>query len=101
MLYYLDDDNLINPNLYILLDIIDNNQIYTFNQSNRLKGNKPFVGIIDTGMCILPYNLCNNIRWVLNKYDADGIYIEECVNKNKNKHVYVNNDLCYYNKLTF
>jgi hypothetical protein len=36
LLYYLDDDNIIHPDLYNLLDFIDNT-IYTFNQYNRIK----------------------------------------------------------------
>jgi hypothetical protein len=35
-IYYLDDDNIIHPDLYNLLDFIDNT-IYTFNQYNRIK----------------------------------------------------------------
>ncbi len=34
-LYYLDDDSIIHPNLYKLLDNIDNNKIYTFNQYDK------------------------------------------------------------------
>ena len=48
-------------------------------------------------MVIIPYNLCKDIRWILHKYEADGFYIKECYEKNKDKHIYVNNDLCYYN----
>lgn len=99
IIYYLDDDNVIHPNFYKLLNIIDNNKIYTFNQYNRIKGNNINVCKIDTAMVILPYKLCSNIRWILNKYESDGFYIKECYDKNKNQHVYVDNDLCYYNKI--
>lgn len=51
-------------------------------------------------MVIIPYKLCKNEKWILNKYGADGYYFESCYKKNKNAHVYVNNDLCYYNKIT-
>ena len=51
-------------------------------------------------MFIVPYKLCTNIKWIEHKYDADGYYIEECYKNNINKHVFVDNDLCYYNKLT-
>ena len=37
LMYYLDDDNIIHPNFYKLLNIIDNNKIYTFNQSNNIR----------------------------------------------------------------
>ena len=99
LLYYLDDDNIIHQNIYRLLNIIDNNKIYTFNQYNRIKGDNINVGMIDTAMIIIPYNLCKNVKWILDKYDADGYYIKECYDKNKNIHTYVDNDLCYYNKL--
>jgi hypothetical protein len=99
LLYYLDDDNILHPNIYRLLNIIDNNKIYTFNQSNGIKGNNIVVNWIDTAMCIIPYKLCKNEKWILDYYNADGYYITECYNKNKNLHVYLDNDLCYYNKL--
>jgi len=98
LLYYLDDDNIIHPDLYKLLNIIDN-KIYTFNQLNGIKGNNVMVNHIDTAMVIIPYNLCKDISWVKFQYNADGYYIEECYNKNKDLHVYVDNALCYYNKI--
>lgn len=100
LIYYLDDDNIIHPNLYKLLNIINNDKIYTFNQYNRLNGDNINVGSIDTAMFIIPYNLCKNVRWILPNYDADGYYIKECYNENKNIHIYVDNDLCYYNKIS-
>lgn len=98
-IYYLDDDNIIHPSLYNLLNIMDNNNMYTFNQTNRLKGNNINVCCIDTAMFIIDYNLCKNITWINDKYNADGHYITACYNTNKNNHIYVDNDLCYYNKL--
>lgn len=97
LIYYLDDDNIFHPNIYKLLNIIDNDKMYTFNQYNRIKGNNINVGRIDTAMFIMPYKLCKNIQWILDKYDADGYYIVECYNRNKNIHIFVDNDLCYYN----
>lgn len=99
LLYYLDDDNIIHPNIYKLLNIIDNNRLYTFNQFNRIKGNNISLNHIDTAMFIIPYNLCKNIKWILDKYEADGYYIEECYNNNKNVHVFIDNNLCYYNNI--
>lgn len=99
-LYYLDDDNIIHPHLYRLLNIIDNTKLYTFNQFNRLKGDNVLPGYIDTACLLIPYKLCNDITWLLDKYDADGIYIKECYNRNMKVHTFVDNDLCYYNYLT-
>ena len=99
LIYYLDDDNIFHPDMYKLLNIIDNDKMYTFNQYNRINGNNINVGKIDTAMVIIPYKLCKNVKWILNKYEADGYYIKECYDENKNIHIYVDNDLCYYNKI--
>ena len=99
LLYYLDDDNIIHPHLYKLLNIIDNTKIYTFNQYKRIRGDTIRVNFIDTAMVVLPYKLCRDVFWILDKYNADGFYIVECYNKNKNTHIFVDNDLCYYNKI--
>jgi SAM-dependent methyltransferase len=103
ILYFLDDDNIIHPSLYKLLDIVDKNKVYTFNQSrlsnNVLKGDNITIGNIDTAMMLIDYSLCSSIRWENNRYDADGLYITTCYNQNQDKHIYVDNVLCYYNKL--
>jgi hypothetical protein len=100
LLYYLDDDNILHPDIYKLLNIIDNTKMYTFNQMNRIKGNNIKISKIDSAMFIIPYNLCNNINWKLDIYSADGYYIIDCYEQNKQNHVFVDNDLCYYNKIT-
>lgn len=108
-LYYLDDDNIIHPDLYKLLDIIEDNKIYTFNQKrpidvypyvDLLKGNDVDLFKIDTAMFLIDYRLCKNISWILDKYNADGYYIKESYEKNKESHIYVNNELSYYNEIT-
>jgi hypothetical protein len=45
------------------------------------------------------FNLCKNIKWKLDVYEADGYYIKECYENNKDEHVYIDQDLCYYNFL--
>jgi hypothetical protein len=99
LLYYLDDDNIIHPNFYRLMNIIENNKMYTFNQINRLKGNNIKLTFIDTAMFIIDYNLCKNIKWINDKYEADYHYIKDCYNNNKNNYIFIDNDLCYYNNL--
>lgn len=100
LLYYLDDDNIVHPHLYQLLNIIDPTKMYTFNQHNRIKGNNIDVGNIDTAMMLIPYRLCHTFDWIVDKYDADGYYIKKCYDNNKNSHIFVDNNLCYYNKLS-
>jgi len=108
-LYYLDDDNIIHKDFYKLLDVIEENKIYTFNQKrpvyvypyvDLLKGNNIELFKIDTAMFLIDYRLCKNINWILDKYNADGYYIKECYEKNIQSHVYVDNELSYYNKIT-
>lgn len=64
-----------------------------------MKVNNINVSHIDTAMCLIPYNLCKNIKWIEDKYDADGYYIKDCYEQNKDKHIFIDNDLCYYNNL--
>lgn len=99
MLYYLDDDNVMHPSIYPLLKIIDNTKLYTFNQENRIKGDVVEVGRIDTAMCLIPYALCKDVQWIPQLYAADGYYIKECYQKIKEHHIYIDKDLCYYNKI--
>jgi SAM-dependent methyltransferase len=101
-LYFLDDDNLIHPELYKLLDIIEKDKLYTFNQIRYpnlelLKGNEIKETKIDTAMILISYNLCKNIKWNLYEYGADFRYINECYNQNKEKWIYINNVLAYHN----
>ena len=79
-----------------------NNTIYTFNQYNRIKGNNINVGYIDTAMVIIPFILCTNIKWKLDIYEADGYYIKECIDNNRDKHVCIDVVvIIFYNKYVF
>ncbi len=50
-------------------------------------------------MFLIPFSLCKEIEWIFDKYNADGYYIIECYIKNKKNHIYVDNELAYYNKI--
>ena len=50
-------------------------------------------------MFLIDFNLCKSIRWIEDKYDADGYYIKNCYLNNKYNWIYVNNELSYYNYL--
>ena len=108
-IYYLDDDNLIHPELYNLLNEIKSNKIYTFDQKRPtniypykelLKGDDIRLYNIDTAMILIDYNLCKDIKWIEDKYIADGIYIMECYIRNKSNWIYINKCLSFYNALT-
>jgi hypothetical protein len=102
-IYYLDDDNIIHPVLYKLSLL--KNKIYTFNQITkenklRLKGNNIKPDYIDSAMFLVYYPLVKDILWILDKYNADGYYIEQCYLNNIDKWIYVDKNFCYYNFLT-
>lgn len=98
-LYYLDDDNVMHRDLYKLFDIIDDGKLYTFDQEKGLVGRSITINQIDTAMFLIDFKLCKKVRWVLNVYAADFFYINECYSQNKDKWIYVNNELCTYNPL--
>ncbi len=33
---------------------------------------------------------------MLDVYEADGYYMKDCIDSNRDKHVYLDQDLCYY-----
>ena len=84
--------------MYNLLNYIDNNTINSFDQYNRIKGNNINIGYIDTAMVIIPFNLWNK-KGLLDVYEADGYYIKDCIDSNRDKHVYIDQDLWHYNFL--
>ena len=99
MVYYLDDDNIIHPDLYKLMNIVNPTYLYTFNQMDRIKGKEIKMGKIDTAMFLSHYSMIKGIKWERKNYNADGVYIETLNSNNPGVHVYVNNDLSYYNYL--
>jgi glycosyltransferase involved in cell wall biosynthesis len=108
-IYFLDDDNIMHPEIYNLFDCLEDNKIYTFNQKRPanifpfkdvLKGNNIEVYKIDSAMFLIDYNLCKNIEWSIEKYNADGFYIVDCYNSNKDAWIFINNILAYYNILS-
>jgi hypothetical protein len=54
---------------------------------------------MDTAMAKIPFNLCKNQIWKLDAFEADGYYIKECYDNNRDKDACIVEDLCYYNKL--
>jgi hypothetical protein len=98
-IYFLDDDNYIHPSFYKLINHLEPGNIYTFNQENKLKGNKILPCCIDTAMFLIDFDLMKGIEWKNDVYEADGLFISEIYNKYPEKWIYVNNTLCYYNKI--
>lgn len=98
-LYFLDDDNMIHPDLFLIIPFLRDHTIYTFNQENRLKGDCIKIGHIDTAMFLVDFRSVSKQRWSPDVYAADGIYIENCFKKNPKNWVFIDNDLSTYNRL--
>jgi hypothetical protein len=103
-IYFLDDDNIIHPEFWNIVECIDDNYFYTFDQLRNkrgliLHGNNITVGRIDTAMFLVPKKMFEDISWVHDRYEADGIFITTIHSKYKDSHKYINKIACYYNFL--
>ena len=103
-IYFLDDDNIIHPKFWSIIDSLDGNKYYTFNQIRNqygaiLRGNNLKVGYIDTAMFIVHKRHIGDIQWINDRYDADGYFITAIYNNHKDSHQYINDVACYYNFL--
>ena len=103
-IYFLDDDNIIHPNFWSIVDKLNGNFFYTFNQlrnkyGNVLKGDNVSVNNIDTAMFIVHKKHIKDIKWHEDRYNADGYFISDIFKANPESHKYINEIACYYNFL--
>ena len=104
-IYFLDDDNIIHPNFWSIINILDSNVSNVFVTFDQLRKNRTLYGKnikvnqIDTAMFIVHKKHINNIKWREDKYNADGFFITEIYDNNKKLHKYMNQIGCYYNFL--
>ena len=107
--YFLDDDTLMHPDMGSFLETVEPNHIYTFDQqrnvqefpfTERLKGDTIEMFHIDTAMFLIDSALIQNIRWTVDEYTADAIFITECYSTHPESWIYVDRVLSYYNWLT-
>lgn len=101
MIYFLDDDNIIHPEFWNLE--IDSGKLFTFNQQRSsttvFTGDNPTVGMIDTAQFIFDKSILGDLRFEKDKYEADGIFIHELIERAKDNWVFIDKIACYYNKL--
>lgn len=101
-IYFNDDDTLLHPELWEAVKDLDNDFI-SFDQVNkngvlRLQSEEIKVGNIDSHNFIISSDILESNRWILNRYDADGYFAEECFRKSKS-FLYINRVLSIYNIL--
>lgn len=98
-LYFLDDDNIVHPDLFPILPFFRRDAFYTFNQHNRTRGDSFKIGEIDTANYIVDYPFVGSHRWDPFYPPADGKYIETIYHEAPSKWIFIDNDLAYYNHL--
>jgi hypothetical protein len=108
--YFLDDDNIIHPEFWSIVKILEPQFFYTFDQigneysyihynCDTLYGNTIKLMYIDSAMFIIHKNFIQDIKWRNDLYNADGHFIINIYNNNKSSHKYINKIGCYYNYL--
>ena len=103
-IYFLDDDNIIHPNFWKIVEELEKDTIHTFNQyrdkhGHVLLGNRIEMNYIDTAMYIIHKNMIADIKCQEDLYQADGKFISDVYSTGKYKHKYFNKYYCYYNYL--
>ncbi len=101
-IYFNDDDTTIHPDLWENIKDL-NYDFISFIQLNkngnvRLIGNNVAVNYIDSHNFIVSIKIVGNIRFILDKYNADGYFATSCFNQSVTKH-YINKPLSVYNLL--
>lgn len=102
-IYFNDDDTIMHPDLWENIKNETDEDFISFKQVNkdgtiRLEGINISVGYIDSHNFVTSVKCVGDTRWVLNRYDADGVFAHECHQKAKNKS-YINKVLSVYNTL--
>lgn len=115
--YFLDDDNVVHPDLWVELPKMTSNHYYSWDQLRNpegddtdwvlfknekgkiLKGDTLKLQRIDTAQVLIPKKFFEGLQWKTDDYKADGILIESVYKKNPSAHIYLPKILCYYNSL--
>ena len=100
--YFQDDDTLIHPEFWesvkdLRADFISFNQGF-MNGTTRLKSGRIEVGHIDSHNFLLKKEIVGKTRWEIDKYEADGMFAEECAKKTRNI-FFIDKILSIYNAL--
>jgi hypothetical protein len=101
-IYFNDDDTTIHPELWENIKNLDTDFI-SFSQLDksgelRLTGDIIKIGNIDSHNFMVNSKIIQNTKFLIEKYDADGYFAEECYNKSSTK-TFINKPLSIYNLL--
>lgn len=103
-IYFNDDDTIVQPALWPNIeDYLGEYDFISFDQANkdrsmRLIGSTVQANRIDSHNFIVSYEISKNIRWHIDRYNADGFFAEDCY-KVASKKLYINKTLSVYNLL--
>ena len=103
MIYFLDDDNIMHPFFWHLIEYFKSGNLYTFNliyQNGKiLPGNNPIPTKIDTSQYVFDRCIIGDLRFDTTLYCADGIFINTLYENNKERSFHFNYIGAYYNWL--
>ena len=102
-IYFNDDDTIIQPELWDEIKDEDATDFISFKQANkdgsiRLEGVNVSIGTIDSHNFVTSVECMGDTRWVLDRYDADGVFARKCFEKAKTI-LYISKILSVYNSL--
>jgi hypothetical protein len=100
--YIMDDDNIFHPNFWNLLDTLDPEFVYTWDQNRIqegriLKGGQIEEEKIDTSQFIVPKELIGSTRWAVHRSAGDFRFIKQIFKKHEDKFKYIPEVACYHN----
>lgn len=102
--YQNDDDTALHPELWENIKDLDHADFISFAQLDgdlgvvRLPGNDISLQRIDSHNFIVSRELIGDTKWQIERYDADGLFAIDCVQKSKSR-VYIPEVLSIYNWL--
>jgi hypothetical protein len=104
-IYFLDDDTVLHPHFWNIInnDFKSEVVIYTFNllyqNGSVLRGHNPSLRNIDMAQIIFSKKIVKDLRFDVNNYCGDGIFIETLYEQNKDNAQFINSVAAYYNWL--
>ena len=103
-IYFLDDDTIVHPTFWSIVDLFNPAYFYTFDQlrdkqGTIFHGNDIRVFYIDTAMYVVHKQHVKDTKWRNHRYNADGHFICDIYDTNMGFHKYIKLTAAYYNYL--